>query len=371
MGALEQIAGGVLMLVILADVFLTVLYARVGTGILSAKLSRFTWQLFRLFPVTRLRPVVLSYCGPVIVVLLVLVWSVLLACGAGLVIHPELGTGVQASHGQTPGDLLTAIYVGGSSLSIVGASDFSPHTAPMQLFFLFNSVVGTSVISLTLTYIMQIYSALRKRNALGLKFHAMSAETGDAAELVARLFPDAQFSAGYNNLSELAQEIAEIKEAHHFYPILFYFRFKEPYYSVSRITLLALDSMSLIKSALSDDDASWLKRSAAVQQLSTVSMMLVSTLDNVFVRPTPELSEMSEAEIGRLRTRYSAALLQLEESGIPLAVDEVAGMLLYLELRRVWYPLIEVLAPTMAYTIEEIDPAMSTTAQQQQQMNVV
>ena len=48
----------------------------------------------------------------------------------------------------------------------------------MKVMFLFNSVVGTSVISLTLTYLMQVYAALRERNTLGLKMHAMSAETG-------------------------------------------------------------------------------------------------------------------------------------------------------------------------------------------------
>src|SRR5215213_5246287 len=94
----------------------------------------------------------------------------------------------------------TAVYVGGSSLSIVGASNFAPHTAAMKAMFLFNSVVGTSVISLTLTYLMQIYAALRERNALGLKMHASSGETGDAAELLAGLFPDGELSGGYNNL---------------------------------------------------------------------------------------------------------------------------------------------------------------------------
>ena len=212
MRALEQVFGAFLMLTVLLDVFLTVLYARVETGVLSHKLARLSWRLFRLLPAGRYRPTVLSLCGPAILVLLVLTWSVLLAVGAGLIIHPELGSGVRASSGETPTDLLTAVYVGGSSLSIVGASNFAPQTAAMKVMFLFNSVVGTSVISLTLTYLMQIYAALRERNALGLKMHAMSAETGDAAELLARLFPDGELSGGYNNLSELAGEMADAKE---------------------------------------------------------------------------------------------------------------------------------------------------------------
>ena len=359
MRALEQVLGACLMLAVLLDVFLTVLYARVGTGILSHKLARLTWRLFRLLPAARYRPTGLSFCGPAILVLLVLTWSVLLAFAAGLIIHPELSTGVRASSGETPTDLVTAVYVGGSSLSIVGASDFAPHTTAMKVLFLFNSVVGTSVISLTLTYLMQIYAALRERNALGLKMHAMSAETGDAAELVAGLFPDGELSGGYNNLSEMAGEMAETKEGHHFYPVLFYFRFREPYYSVSRTTLLALDTVSLIKSALADDKAGWVKKSAAVQQLWSVSLMLVSTLDETFLDKAPEAETDLSDKAEPWRARYFAALQRLRQAGLPLRADEETGAELYVKLRRRWDPLIAALAPAMAYSMDEIDPARS------------
>jgi len=38
---------------------------------------------------------------------------------------------------------------------------------------------------------------------------------------------------------------AAIKETHHFYPVLFYFRFQETFYSVSHMTLMALDTAHL------------------------------------------------------------------------------------------------------------------------------
>jgi len=358
--ALEQLFGAVLMLAVLLDVFLTVLYARVGTGILSPKLAQVTWRLLRLLPAGRYQPMVLSFCGPAILVLLVLTWSVLLAFGAGLIIHPELGTGVRASSGETPTDLVTAVYVGGSSLSIVGASDFAPRTTAMKVVFLFNSVVGTSVISLTLTYLMQIYAALRERNAIGLRMHAMSAETGDAAEVLARLFPDGELSGGYDNLSELAGDMVEAKESHHFYQVLFYFRFREPYYSVSRTTLLALDTVSLIRSTLADDKAGWVKKSAAVQQLWSVSLMLVSTLDNTFLDQAPEAgTDPTDDKAEPWRARYFAAMQRLRQAGLPLVADEETGAELYVKLRRLWDPLIAALAPAMAYSMDEIDPARS------------
>src|SRR5207249_11113444 len=77
-----------------------------------------------------------------------------------------------------------------------------------------------------------------------------------------------------------------------FYPILFYFRFPEPYYSVSRAWLVALDAVSLIRSAL-PKQADWLKQSGAVTQLSAATLLLLSTLSNRSEEHTSESSHVS------------------------------------------------------------------------------
>ena len=41
---LEQIAGAALTLLFLADIFLTVLYARAGTGLLAPRWNRLVWS---------------------------------------------------------------------------------------------------------------------------------------------------------------------------------------------------------------------------------------------------------------------------------------------------------------------------------------
>src|SRR3954467_14614871 len=293
------------MAVILADVFLTVLYARAGTGIISDRLARLVWLTLRGLARYRGSSYPLSFCGPVIVVALLLTWSILLALGAALIVHPQLGTNITNSNEGTPTDFVTALYVAGSSLSIVGASNFAPQSTGAELLFLLNSVIGTSVISLTITYLMQIYGALRSRNTLCLKIHALCGETGDAADLLAHLFANNQLSAGYNNLSELAAEVTDTKEAHHFYPILFYFRFPEPFYSVSRSWLVALDAVSLIRSVL-PEEADWLKQSGAVTQLSASALLLVSPFNNVFLHKKAS-AERGDADHPLWRIRFENA----------------------------------------------------------------
>src|SRR5688572_26861593 len=98
---LSIISGAFLIVLVLLDVFLTVLYARMGNGIISHRLACWTWYTFRAAGkhIGRYRDRLLSFCGPTILVLLVFTWLFGLTCGAALVIMPALGTGVQAHDG--------------------------------------------------------------------------------------------------------------------------------------------------------------------------------------------------------------------------------------------------------------------------------
>ena len=81
----------------------------------------------------------------------------------------------------------TQVGLGGYGLSIVGGGDYAPHTTATRLLYLVNSLIGASVLSLVLSYLVQVYSALRERNTLALTVHLMTGGTGHAAEMLARL----------------------------------------------------------------------------------------------------------------------------------------------------------------------------------------
>ena len=178
-------------LLFLADIFLTVLYARAGTGLLSPWWCRIVWAavstVAKLFG--RRRGLVLSFAGPLIVVSLIGFWALGLTLGAALIIQPELGHAIRPASEPASSDFVTAMMVGGNSLSIVGSGDYSPHTAGTRLLFLINSLIGTSVLSLVLSYLVQVYSGLRERNALALTVDLMTGGTGDASDMLVRLIP--------------------------------------------------------------------------------------------------------------------------------------------------------------------------------------
>ena len=229
-----QVIGFLLILLILLDVFLTVLYARIGSGVISHPLARATWWVFRTIArrAGRWRETVLSVCGPAILVLLVSVWVWGLMLGAAMVVAPMLGTSITATSGPTPTGFVTALYVAGDTMTTVGTSDLAPRTGFSRLFYTCSSLVGLSIITLTLTYFLEIYNSLQHRNTLAMKVHLACGESGDAAELIAGVGPHGEFTAGYAHLAGLGAEMVMLKESHHFYSVLLYFRFAEPHYDI-------------------------------------------------------------------------------------------------------------------------------------------
>lgn len=358
---LEQGFGAVLMLAVLLDVFLTVLYARVGTGIISHPLACVVWRGLRgaSRAFGRYRDLVLSLSGPIIVVTIIAVWIVMLIVGSALIIHPSLGTSIVATTGgPTSTSFVTALYVAGDTITTVGASDVAPRSAFFRIYYPLNSVLGLTVITLTITYLLEIYNALLRRNTLALKLHFASVETGDAAELLAGLGAGGNFQTGYSHIAEIAAEVTSFKESQHFYSALVYFRFKEAHYALSRLALMTLDTVTLIKSALDDRRHAWLKESAAVAQLWGASMHLMTLLAVSFLPGgLPESPNEPDAQtLDRWRRRYAAACRRLRQANIETMADEEAGAEVYCSLRARWDRYVAAFARHMAQDMETIDP---------------
>ena len=358
---LEQLAGIVIVAGILLDVFLTVLYARMGYSIAADLLAQAVWSVVVRCsrPFQKHRPLILSFGGPLIVVAVLGFWMTAVICGSGMIFQPELGAAVRAYTGETPRDFITALYVTGTTMITLGTGTLEPHTPASRLLYVFNPVIGMSLITLTITYIVEIYNALHDRNTLALKLFLMSGKTGDAADLVAALGSGGDFSIGYSMLAEIGAELVSLKESHNFYPVLFYFRFRSAYYSVSMASLIALDMATLLSTALNEKRYGWLKNAAAVITVREAGALLINTLQQTFLPKRPAESEAPDEEEMKLwRLRYFTALRRFQDAGIETRVDEDAGAREYAEVRRKWNPYIRTLAPAMGFAMDEVDPAL-------------
>lgn len=144
--------------------------------------------------------------------------------------------------------------------------------------------------------------------------------------------------------------------AHHFYPVLFYFRFRDVFYATPRVLLLALDAAALIRTALDADELGWLQESAAAAELERASAMLLRTLMEVCpAGGAPAGIDPHSHE--RWAQRYQHALRRLREAGIATRADADVGVREYAELRARWQPGLDALMEALGWTASDADPA--------------
>lgn len=167
---------------------------------------------------------------------------------AGARLRPDLGTAFQFSGSRpTPRGFGTALYVAGFSLSTLGTGDLIATAPATRLLMAAQAFIGFGILTLTLTYVMSIYSALQRRNRFALTLHHLTGDTGDAAELLARIGLSADDAAGRQQLATFASGLDELYESHHFYPILHYFFFRDSHYAMARILYVLSDLVSLLR----------------------------------------------------------------------------------------------------------------------------
>ncbi len=390
---------GLVVLALIVDIYSTVLYPRGHRGVLSAPLSRAVWRLLRLASVdislrsrqgqprcqssrrgrvysvregyflgesfacpiafevtTRRDSRLLAHNGPMLLVAIVVAWVALLTNGFALIAWPALGTAIQANQGATPTDYATALYYSGYALTTLGTGDIVPKTEFYRLLMVLETVIGLSSLTLTLTYFQSVYSALIRRNTFALSLQHRTGGTADAAELLARLGPGENFINTRQDLAEIAKDLLNLLESDHTYPVLHYFHFQETYYALPRILLLAMETVTLVKTALDQEKYRSLVHSAAVSELWGGGMQLLVELSDSFV-PKVYLGRVQPEQIWR--ERYLHAVKRLSLEGIKTAPDLEAGADLYVSHRQQWAPYILALTKYMAYEWHEVAPMES------------
>lgn len=348
-----QGCGVVLVCVVLADVFLTVLFPASGRGPIRRPLSRWSWRFFaavgrRLGTATRRR--FLAYSGPAQIAATVLVWVVLLVVGWSAVFQPALGTSVVAARGPTDTGWPTALYFSGFSFTTLGTGDVVPVSATYRLLSVAEAAIGFSVFTLALTYFLSVYGAITARRSFASSLHARTYGTGSSVQLLVGLAADGDIAGGRQRLGHLAGSLTHTLETHRSYPVLRYFHFRERRYALPQILLVALDASALLSSALDPERYRGLVRSPAIFELSGAGSELLAELvpDRGATAPEPGTASGWERHFERAAAELAAA-------GLDVVPDLAAGARAYVGLRARWDGPLRTLTRAMLYDWQEIE----------------
>ena len=207
--------GVLLLAAVLVDVFWTALVLA-GAGPLSSATARILWSVARAVPLThRTR----SLFGPAILLGLVFVWTALLWVGWFCVFSASPGSVVHASS-RIEATAWETFYFAGYTVFTLGNGDFAPNGMPWNVLTAAASGTGLVVITLAITYLIGVLSAVVEKRALAASFADLG---GSPHAIVRNGWTGSDFAPLENCFPQIASAMSLYVQRHLAYPILHYF----------------------------------------------------------------------------------------------------------------------------------------------------
>ncbi|BCW53591.1 hypothetical protein StoSoilB19_09650 [Arthrobacter sp. StoSoilB19] len=197
--ALLTVIGAALILLMVADVFHTLLYPH-GSGPVGRTIMRGFWLLSR-----RLRGGASSIAAPLAMAAVIAAWAALAAVGWALLYLPHLSNGFSYSANvPRQADFAEALYISLVALSTAGFGEIVATHPLLRLVMAFQAVAGFGLLTATVSWILQTYPALSRRRALAHQLNLFREAAGPSG--IASL--DARHAAGL--LESMAENVASV-----------------------------------------------------------------------------------------------------------------------------------------------------------------
>ncbi|NIC06643.1 potassium channel family protein [Billgrantia bachuensis] len=218
MSTFIALSGFVLVGLVIHDAVQTTLSAS-RSGPITRLLGRFAWftalWLYRRFS----RHGLLQAVGPWVTVGLLSVWMGLVWLGWWLVFNSH-ETAVFHPGSGTYANPLERLYFVGYTITTLGYGDFVAGTGRWQVFAVLAAANGFFLLTLAVTYILSVMSAVVQKRQLALSIHALGSTP---AAIVQCLEGEGDFSELAEQADSLKSTIISVGQQHLAYPILHYY----------------------------------------------------------------------------------------------------------------------------------------------------
>src|SRR5438128_10466211 len=248
----EIAAGVVLLLVVLYDIFQSVVLPRPAINKLATVryLVRglywvWRWVGNRMESIPRRERWLAAY-GPVAVLTIFTAWGLALVLAYGLIVD-----GVRDEMRPVPDNFGTSLYFSATTLVPLSYGDFVPEGVPARLATVAESATGVILGALAITLLFSLYESFQRREELVVTLDALAGAPPSGLQMLetaAELDLRPKLASTFD---EWRDWMAAVLESHLAYPILFYFR-------------------------SSHDNEAWLNSFGAVMDAAT---LVISTLD--------------------------------------------------------------------------------------------
>ncbi len=341
------------------DVYATILHARGRSGPIGETLNRSVWRVVRAiaFKLSRTRRHrLLNVVGPLLQPLLIILFIVLLALGFALVYYPRMPASFTVHAEAASSPFMAALYFSGTTLTTVGYGDIAPHTAGMRVTALFESASGFALISLAITYLITVYSALERKRAVAISFYHQAEEGANVAAYIAHHFVAGRFYSLETTLRIATRDLQELLESHVEHPVIHYFHPIEVYKSLPRVLFLALETCAVIRSCLDNEEYAETCNHPDVRTLEASSRHVLRELlaSLELERRVARRKETLFEESRRWKHRFEQTLRLLKEANIKTRPDAAAAWEFYRARREEWEAQLHRFSNHLGYDWDEI-----------------
>jgi hypothetical protein len=226
---LAVVGGIILVAIVLWEVFETIVLPRRVTRQfrLTRLFYRSTWipyaTLAGLRKSRKKRDALLSFYGPLSLLLLLAFWAFSLILGFALI---QYGDGARFSGTLFPSHFGNALYLSGTTLFTLGLGDIAPASPLARVVTVLEAGIGFGFLALVIGYLPVLYQAFSRREANISLLDARAGSPPTAFELLRRHAGMGEH--GMDALTEVLRDwerwSAEFMESHLSYPALAYFR---------------------------------------------------------------------------------------------------------------------------------------------------
>jgi hypothetical protein len=342
------------------DVYATILHARARSGPIGETLNRTLWRIARFiaFKLSRVRRHrLLNVIGPLLQPLLIIIFILMLALGFAFIYYPRMPANFTVQGDAANSPFMAALYFSGTTLTTVGYGDIAPHTTGMRLTALFEAASGFALISLAITYLITVYSALERKRAVAISFYHQAEEGANVAAFITHHFVVGRFYSLEITLRMATRDLQELLESHVEHPVIHYFHPVEVYKSLPRVLFLALETCAVIRSCLDDEEYAQMCNHPEVRTLEASSRHvlreLLASLE-LERRAAQRKDETQFEESRRWRHRFEQTLRLLKQAGIKTRPDEAAAWEFYRARREEWEAQLHRFSNYLGYDWDEI-----------------
>jgi len=253
-GVVVGVAGGVLLLIGLADIFVTV-FNYDGFTLVAGRLHSGAWRVLRatsrVMP-GRARAAYLSLGSAAMVPLTLVWWLAVETAGFGLMYLPGNATGgFDVSHGA--GGAQGAFYLSGGDLTSLTFGDVVARIPAYRALVDLETAIGLATFTIGLTYVLAAFDAVGSLNELHNRVRRQAVAPHRPATILQRHFRGGRADQLSSLLQSLVEDLSAYDDALRRYPVVFYFHSRRSERSIPRIFTALGELIELLRWGLPPD----------------------------------------------------------------------------------------------------------------------